>query len=213
MIFVKIVFFGLIALLFSVAMVSASFAHTTEYVEQYEIEVGWGIEPPVVGIRNDIVFKITEPGETEGTHKGVTSVFKDVDATVMFGGAAKKIDINSDPRPGYYFSPIIPTKTGSYTVELKGQINDVVVDVKIPVEDVEPTAILDFPPSTGGGDTDIIALKNAISSLQQDVTKLKSGDVKVTPNDGGTAYDFAIFGLSIAAAAIILAIIALIKRK
>jgi hypothetical protein len=30
---------------------------------------------------------------------------------------------------------------------------------------------------------------------------------------GGAAYDFAIFGLSIAAAAIILAIIALIKRK
>jgi len=32
-------------------------------------------------------------------------------------------------------------------------------------------------------------------------------------NDGSAAYDFAIFGLSIAAAAIILAIIALIKRK
>ena len=43
----------------------------------------------------------------------------------MYGGASKKIDINSDPRPGYYFSPIIPTKTGSYMVELKGEINGV----------------------------------------------------------------------------------------
>ena len=30
----------------------------------------------------------------------------------------KGISINSDPRPGY-FSPIIPTKTGTYQVELK----------------------------------------------------------------------------------------------
>jgi len=209
---VKIAFFGFVALLFSIGMIAPSYAHTTVHVEPYEIEAGWGIEPPVVGIRNDLVFKFTEAGETEGTRKGVTSVFKNIDATVMFGGASKKIDINSDPRPGYYFSPIIPTKTGSYTVEFKGEINGVPVDVKIPVEDVEPTAVLDFPPSSSAGDTDIAALKNAISSLQQDVSKLKSGETDVS-YDGGESYDFAIFGLSIASAAIILAIISLIKRK
>jgi len=209
---VKIAFFGFVALLFSIGMIAPSYAHTTVHVEPYEIEAGWGIEPPVVGIRNDLVFKFTEAGETEGTRKGVTSVFKNIDATVMFGGASKKIDINSDPRPGYYFSPIIPTKTGSYTVEFKGEINGVPIDVKIPVEDVEPTAVLDFPPSSSAGDTDIAALKNAISSLQQDVSKLKSGETDVS-YDGGQAYDFAIFGLSIASAAIILAIISLIKRK
>ncbi|MGY5140083.1 MAG: hypothetical protein ACW9W9_01615 [Candidatus Nitrosopumilus sp. Bin_571-38] len=208
----KIAFFGFVALLFSIGMIAPSYAHTTVHVEPYEIEAGWGIEPPVVGIRNDLVFKFTEAGETEGTRKGVTSVFKNIDATVMFGGASKKIDINSDPRPGYYFSPIIPTKTGSYLVEFKGEIRGVSVDVKIPVEDVEPTAVLDFPPSSSAGDTDIVALKNAISSLQQDISKLKSGESDVTYDDGAS-YDFAIFGLSIASAAIILAIIALIKRK
>ena len=212
MIVVKIAVFGLVAILFSVGMIVPSFAHTTVEVGPYEIEAGWGIEPPVVGIRNDMVFKITEAGETEGTRMGVTSVFKNTDATVMFGGATKKIDINSDPRPGYYYSPIIPTKTGSYLVEFKGEIRGVPIDVKIPVEDVEPTAVLDFPPTSGGGDTDIVALKNAISSLQQDVSKLNSGETKVS-SDGGKSYDFAILGLSIAAAAIILAIIALIKRK
>jgi hypothetical protein len=207
MITMKISFFGFVALLFSIGMIAPSYAHTTVHVEPYEIEAGWGIEPPVVGIRNDLVFKFTEAGETEGTRKGVTSVFKNIDATVMFGGASKKIDINSDPKPGYYFSPIIPTKTGSYTVEFKGEINGVPVDVKIPVEDVEPTAVLDFPPSSSAGDTDVAALKNAIVSLQQDVSNLNMVD------DGGQAYDFAIFALSIAAAAIILAIISLIKRK
>ena len=208
----KITLFVFIGLLFSVGMIAPSFAHTTVHVEQYEIEAGWGIEPPVVGIRNDIVLKFIERAEKEGTFTGVTSVFKNVDATVMFGGASKKIDVNSDPKPGYYFSPIIPTKTGTYLVELKGEIRGTPIDIKIPVEDVEPTAVLDFPPTTGGGDTDIAALKNAISSLQQDVSKLNSGETTVS-SDGGAAYDFAIFGLSIAAAAIILAIISLVKRK
>ena len=213
MIAVKITIFGFIALLFSVGMIAPSFAHTTVHVEQYEIEAGWGIEPPVVGIRNDIVLKIIERGETEGSFTGITSAFKDVDATVMFGGAAKKIDINSDPRPGYYFSPIIPTKTGTYIIELKGELRGTTIDIKIPVEDVEPTAVLDFPPVSSEGTADVAALKNAVSSLQQDVSKLKSGETTVSASNGGVAYDFAIFGLSIAAAAIILAIIALVKRK
>ncbi len=212
MIVVKIAIFSFIALLFSIGMVVPSFAHTTVEVGEYKIEVGWGIEPPVVGIRNDIIFKITESGENEDTYKGVTSVFKNLEATAMYGGATKKIDINSDPRPGYYFSPVIPTKTGSYIMDLKGEISGTLVDVQIPVEDVESTSVLNFPPKSSEGPADLTALKNAISSIQQDVSKLKSGETSV-PSNGGESYDFAIFGLSIAAAAIILSIIALIKRK
>ena len=209
---VKIAIFGLFGLLISTGMLVPSFAHTTVEVEQYKIEAGWGIEPPVVGIRNDVVFKITESGENEGTYRGITSAFQNLEATVMYGGASKNIDINSDPKPGYYFSSIIPTKTGSYLVDLQGEIRGVVVDIQIPIEDVESTAVLDFPPTNSDGSADVSALKNAISSLQQDVSKLKSGETTTT-STGGATYDFAIFALSIAAAAIILAIIALVKRK
>ena len=96
MIVVKIATFGFIALLISVGMLTPSYAHTTVEVEQYKIEAGWGIEPPVVGIRNDVVFKITESGENEGTYRGITSAFQNLEATVMYGGASKNIDINSD---------------------------------------------------------------------------------------------------------------------
>ena len=94
MIVVKIATFGFIALLISVGMLTPSYAHTTVEVEQYKIEAGWGIEPPVVGIRNDIVFKITESGETEGTYRGITSAFQNLEGTVMYGGASKTIDIS-----------------------------------------------------------------------------------------------------------------------
>ena len=208
---VKIAIFGFIALLISVGMLTPSFAHTTVEVEQYKIEVGWSIEPPVVGIRNDIVIKITESGDSEGTYRGITSAFKNLEGTVMYGGASKTIDFSGDPKPGYYFSSIIPTKTGSYLMDLQGEIRDITINVQIPIEDVESTSVLDFPPTSSEGSTDVSALKNAIFSLQQDVSKLKSGETSTS--NGGAAYDFAIFGLSIAAAAIILAIVALIKRK
>ena len=208
----NLVIVGLIGLLFSVVLITPSFAHTTVEVSPYKIEVGWGIEPPVVGIRNDFILKVTEPGDTPGLYSGVTNAFKNLDATAMFGGVSKKIDIHSDPKVGYYFSPVIPTKTGSYIMDLKGEINGVQIDVQIPIEAVENTSILDFPQIGGtSSNQDVASLKNAVSSLQREVSSMKDGSE--IPVNGGTAYDFAVFGLSIAAAAIILSIIALIKRK
>ncbi|MFZ8922789.1 MAG: hypothetical protein ACO293_02875 [Nitrosopumilaceae archaeon] len=209
----KVLTISFVALLFSVGLVTQTFAHTTVEVEQYEIEVGWGVEPPVVGFRNDFVFKITEPGENPGLKVGVKNAFKNMQATAKFGGVTKVLDIGSDPRPGHYFSHVIPTKTGSYSIHLEGEINGTPIDIDIPIEDVESTAVLDFPPTSGSSsDQDVAALKSAVSSLQQDVSSIKSGSGIEVSSDGA-AYDYAILGLSIAAAAIILAVIALVKRK
>lgn len=197
--------------------VAPASAHTTVHVENVAIDAGWGIEPPVVGIRNDFVFKVTTPGGTEGSYKGITSAFKNLEVTAMYGGATKKIEINSDPKPGYYFSPVIPTKTGTIIIDVKGEIDGTIVDVQIPIEDVESTSILDFPPTSDkSSDSDVVALKNAVSSLQRDVLSIKSGtsDIKVSESNGnGTNYDFAVFGMSLGAAGIVLAIISMIRKK
>ena len=94
---------------------STAFAHTTVHVEQYEIEVGWDIEPPVVGFRNAIVYEISE-SPSEGVKTGVISAFKNLQSTIKMGGVSKVLDINSDPRPGNYFSKIILTKTCSLII-------------------------------------------------------------------------------------------------
>ena len=206
----------LFALVLGGGLFSSAFAHTTVHVEQYEIEAGWGIEPPVVGFRNEFVFEVSIPGEVEGVKTGVKNAFKNLDATAKFGGVTKKLDINSDPSPGHYFSNVIPTKTGSISILLDGQIDGTPVQIEIPIEDVETTAVLDFPPRTGSSDGDTAGLKNALSALQQDVSSLKSklGGVDEGSNlNVGPAYDFAVFGLSLGAAGVILAIIAMIKRK
>lgn len=191
-------------------------AHTTVHVENIAIDAGWGIEPPIVGIRNDFVFKVTTPGDTEGSYKGISSAFKNLEMTAMYGGATKKIDVNSDPKPGYYFSPVIPTKTGTITIDVKGEIDGAAVDVQIPIEDVESTSILDFPPvSDKSSDSDVVALKNAISSLQREMLEIKSGSgIEISGNSSsGTNYDFAVFGMSLGAAGVVLAIISMVRKK
>lgn len=201
----------LFVLLFSIGTIPAS-AHTSVDIENMQIDVGWGIEPPVVGIRNDFVFKIIERGENENTYTGITSAFKNLEATAMYGGATKKIEINSDPRPGYYFSPVIPTKTGSIVIDLKGEINGINVDVQIPIEDVESTAILDFPQrNVQTTDSEVSALKNAVSSLQREVNIFKTNAGQNLEQDGN--YDLVIFSLSMAVTGVILSIIAMTKQK
>ena len=66
-------------------------AHTSVDIDNIKIDVGWGLEPPVVGIRNDFVFKIVERGETEEAYKGITRAFKNLEATAMYGGATKNL--------------------------------------------------------------------------------------------------------------------------
>ena len=191
-----------------------AYAHTTVQVDPYEIEAGWQDEPPVVGILNAITFDVREPGDVEGVSTGVLNAFKKLEATVISGGASKVLDINTDPRPGHYYAKIIPTKIGSLEVKLTGEINGVEIDIIIPIEDVESTSILDFPPTSGSSSgQEVTALKNAVTSLQQDISSIKAGGSTSTGSDEGAAYNFAVFGLSLGAAGVILAIIAMVKRK
>jgi len=195
---------------------STAFAHQTVNVDKYEIEVGWDIEPPIVGFRNSITFEISEV-ESESVKAGVTNAFKNLQAIAKFGGITKTLDINSDPRAGHYFSNIIPTRTGTIEIDLKGEINGVAVDVSIPVEDVETTAVLDFPPSTSSSGQDVAALKNAVSSLQQDISQIKSKIDTINLNSANVsiddAYKFGVLGMSLGAAAVILSVIIMTKRK
>ena len=197
---------------------SSVYAHTTVYVEQYEIEAGWGEEPPVVNLPNKVVVEVAISGEKEGLRTGVTNAFKTMTATLISGGAEKTLDINSDPRPGHYYSKILPTKTGSMSLKIQGELNGLPIDVVIPIEDIESQSILAFPPVSGSSSAgEIGAVKNALSSLQKDVSNLKSNIGEVSLTAGGidiqNAYNFGVFGLCLGAAGVILAVIAMLRRK
>jgi len=211
-------YFLLLSVLLVSGLVSSAYAHTTIHIDKYEIEAGWGSEPPVVGLLNKITIDVAESGEVEGLTMGVTNAFKNMQATVISGGASKLLDIGPEPQLGKYSAKILPTKTGSMSVKIVGTLNGLEVDVVIPIEDVESQSIIEFPPTSGSSSAgEIGALKNALSSLQKDVSNIKSnvGDVSLSA-DGiniEDAYNFGVFGLSLGAAGVILAIIAMLRRK
>ena len=211
----KISSFILILSLLLVSGFSSAFAHKTITVENLEIEVGWQDEPPLVGFMNVITFEINE--NTPDGQSGVKNAFKNLVATVKSGGLEKTLDIDSDTQAGHYHSKIIPTRTGSLVIELKGDINGIPINSEITIEDVEDKSLLAFPDTAGSSDQDVAALKNAMSGLQKEVTLLKSKISGLDTTSGNfnaeTAYNFGIFGLSLGAAGVILAIVAMIKRK
>jgi hypothetical protein len=194
--------------------VSSAFAHKTITIDPYEIEVGWRDEPPLVSQQNAITFAITTD-DGGGVSSGVTNAFRDLQATVKSGSITKTLDVLSDAKPGHYYAKIIPTKVGTLAVEITGTINGVTVNEEVNIEDVESMDILAFPPSSTSGLPDLGQLKNAMSSIQKDVTELKSkiGSVGTGSVDLSKSYDFAVFGLALGAAGVILAVIAMIKRK
>ena len=194
---------------------SSAYAHENVKVENLVIEVGWQDEPPLVGFMNAITFEINE--NTSDGQSGVKNAFKNLVATVKSGGLEKALDIDSDPQAGHYHSKIIPTRTGSLVVVLKGDINGIPINSEVTVEDVADKSLLAFPDTTGSSDQDIVALKNTVLGLQNEVTSLKSKisviDISSDNFNAETAYNFGIFGLSLGAAGVILAIVAMIKRK
>jgi len=211
-------FFAIVGLIVLGFSFSFAYAHTAIVVGPYEIEVGWQDEPPVVGLLNVITIEVRESGDIESVSIGITNAFKNMQASVVSGGAAKVLDINTDPRPGYYYAKIIPTKIGSLEIKVEGEINDVEINDVIPLEDVESTSVLDFPTtSSSSSGQEVVALKNAVTSLQKDVSSIKSQVGGIDISSGNfeveTAYNFGVFGISLGAAGVILAIIAMVKRK
>jgi len=205
--------------IFSVFIFSATianvYAHTEVKIDDYIVDIGWGDEPPVVGFRNFIVIEIQQ--EIDGALIGVPSAFQNMDVFARSGGASKELDIVEDSKPGFYTAKIIPTKTGTIAIKLQGELSETIIDVQIPVEDVENTSILDFPPSSSSSDQDIISLKNSLNSLQSEIVELnlKIDGVDSNPNQSNSesAYDFGIIGMATGIAGTVLAIFSVLKRK
>lgn len=193
--------------------VPGALAHTTVSVGPYNIEVGWGLEPPVVGVRNTFVFHVTEPGDNPGVKTGIINAFRDMEATANYGGVTKALEINSRPQPGFYYADVIPTRTGSYSVTIQGTLVGTPVDVVVPIEDAESTALLDFPPTSGSSSSeDVEALQAAIKSMQAELVSIQAQPGASDRVSGGVAYDFAILGVSLGVAAVVLAVLALVRR-
>lgn len=209
-----LVFFLLVCVM-STSIITNVQAHTEINIEGYVVDIGWGDEPPVVGLKNSIVITILK--EQDGKMIGVSDAFQNLQVFARSGGVSKELDIIEDAESGVYRANIIPTQIGTIAIKLRGEITGTMVDVQVPVEDVEGTAVLNFPPAGSSSDQDIASMKNAINSFQSDISEIKSkiSGINVDSNqfDSESAYNFGIIGMATGIAGTFLAIFSFLKRK
>lgn len=135
---------GLISLTALVLNFQLAFAHETITVGDYEIEIGWSNEPPVVGQQTAIALNVSD------TSSGEAQPVEDVSSltvAISYGGQSKTLTLEplGEDTPGQFVAPILPTVPGQYTVTLGGKLGDTAVDAQVEPEEVQPADTLQFP--------------------------------------------------------------------
>lgn len=153
---------GLLALLILTA-VPLAFAHERVEIGPYAVVVGWLVEPPIVGERNNLIVEITKDEQP------VTGVEATLDVELVYGPETFRANLNPTDTPGHYTVDIFPTVPGQYAVRLFGAIEDTAVDEVIEPEEVFPGSRVQFPeplPDTRQMEKEIMALETDLQSAQ-----------------------------------------------
>ncbi len=112
----------------------------------YDITIGWRIEPAYVGVFNGPEFWI----KTHADGKPVTGAEQTLHMLVHFGDQQRLLQFYPLD-DGHYTADLIPTRPGDYTFHLFGQINGQDVDELFTSADgyfdsVDPETDVQFPP-------------------------------------------------------------------
>ena len=110
--------YNIFLFLFGCFNTESIYAHNEIKVENYTIEAGWEEEPPLVNIVNNIVVQVFE------NESPVRNTMKDLSVNINYSGSSKELSfVPSEESSGLYFADIIPSKLGSYSLTVKGNIN------------------------------------------------------------------------------------------
>jgi hypothetical protein len=131
-----------IAVFVAVLSFRTASAHTTIHVGNYDVEIGWVDEPPVIGQRNAIVVNVSNTASADAT----VDISK-LTVDVTYGGETKTLTLQplSEDTTNQYIAPILPTIPGQYTVQLRGQLDGTDISADVQPEEVVPSDSLTFP--------------------------------------------------------------------
>ena len=163
----KILGLALIAsLLFTWVAPQIALAHEKVTAGPYTIEAGWVGEPPIVDLKNAVAINISTTSDDKPV-EGVSTL----NVTVITGGNEKQLDMHplGEDTPGQYAADFIPTRRGTFTVNLTGKIENTDVNVSVDIEEVADASSLQFPeaqPSIGDLQNTINDLGNQVNSAR-----------------------------------------------
>jgi hypothetical protein len=166
------------------------YGHTEIKVGNYTIEAGWSNEPALINNLNEIVISVVE------NDSPVRNAMKDLFISINYGGINKKLNfIPSEESAGLYLADIIPSKLGTYSLNLKGAIGTQSINNDIPIEEVEDAKKLTFPVSEGSTSLENIGkqitpimkdLASQIDETKKEINSTKELIQKMNDDDNST---------------------------
>ncbi len=178
-------------------------AHVTEKAGPYEVELGWGNEPPLTGLDNYVSVGVADAaGAPVAVPPGALSV------EVTYGSATANLPLQPEEEPGELRAALVPTRPGTYAFRVSGTVGGRTLDVSArcsesTFECVGESAEAEFPardPSAG--------------QLAERLNR-ESARVEAASEDADSAKRTATIALALAAAALsgVLAILLSARRK
>jgi len=215
-----IIFFGLI-------YYHPAYAHVTKVFGNYQVEVGWDNEPVYTNLLNAVQVTIKKGNGDSAAL--VINALKNMQISVKYGTVTKQLDfLPSNTTDGQYHASLIPTRVGTYSLILKGTVENQYIDAEIPLDDVASIDALNFP-SAGPSYSDtsnIGQLGTIINQLTNDIEEAKKNsdaasqtvlnaaksfqDVKDSTD---RLYMISMTGIGIGIAGVVIAVIAITRNK
>ena len=201
-------------------------AHLTKVYGNYLVTVGWANEPVYNGLMN-APSVIVKKGSGD-TAKPVINALANMQISIKYGSVTKQLDFVPDSTvDGQYVSPLVPTRVGSYSLIMKGTIENQSIDTEIALDDVASIDTLNFPPSTSSDNSANLgqvgtildqltndieeAKKNSDAASQSLLNAAKSfQDVKDSTD---RLYLISMTGIGIGIAGVVIAVIAITRNK
>jgi hypothetical protein len=147
--------------------IQSIYAHTEIKVGNYTIEAGWDKEPPLLNNLNDIVISVFD----ENDDSPVRNAMKDLSISINYGGLSKKLNfISSEESAGIYMADIIPSKLGTYSLNLKGTIGTQSINNDIQIEDIEDANKITFPVVSESSEANIENIAKQITPIMNDLS-------------------------------------------
>jgi len=217
----------LILLVFSNSpfVIKPASAHITKVFGNYLVTVGWQNEPVYNGLLNAPIVEVKK-GSGDSA-KPVINALANMQISIKYGSVTKQLDFVPDSTvDGQYVSPLLPSRVGTYSLIMKGTIEDQQIDTEIPLDDVASIDTLNFPQSGSSVDTSNIGqIGTIINQLTSDIEEAKNNANSAAQNVANVGKSFqevkdttdrlyliSMAGIGIGVAGIVIAVFALSRK-
>lgn len=205
--------FLIAALLISPLFFSGIFAHQSDSVGDYRIEIDWKNKPIVTGESNAIIVYVSELDKNKeaadqpfDSAKGIEGLRKTLKIQLVVDTESITLPLQTTDIPGMYQSPITPTFSGWSQLNFLGTINEQNVNLAMHPLKVEEPSVLQFPVvesntvEVGDFEREIDDLRGDIRELQETIDELKEQSSDDSSMISYVAIALGIIGITIGAA-------------